>query len=222
MGTKDSGFNAYAQGYGSRISVGFHHNRESEHDDAAITIGGGYTSHAGSRGIYLPDVDSIVQALDSGDPKVARIWERIQGEFDKLAGEAAAAIARQERKREKEAREERRLMKRMEAERKQIIATLDGTEKLRLTRLLDAEWDVDGNPLEMKIYGPDYANLRYDEDGETILIEAQMPGFQRAWQPFTFDVSTGQWVLPFDPDDIGVEDCIKATNYGWRVVETTA
>jgi hypothetical protein len=222
MGTKDSGFDAYAQGYGSRISVSFHHNRETDHDDASVMIGGGYTSHARGRAIYLPDVDAVVMALDSGDPKIARIWDRIQGEFDKLVSEAPTAIARQERKREREAREEQRLQKRLEAERKQIIATLDGTEKLRLTKLLDAEWDADGNPLAMHIYGPDYGNLRYDEDGETILVEAKIPGFKRAWQRFTFDVSTGQWVLPFDADDIGVEDDINQSGYGWRVVEGAA
>jgi hypothetical protein len=213
---------SYAQGYGSRISVSFHHNRESEHDDASIMIGGGYSSSARGRGIYLPDIDAIVHALDSGDPKIARIWDRIQAEFDKLVSEAPTAIVRQERKREREVREEKRLLKRLETERKQILATLDGTEKLRLTKLIDAEWDSEGNPLAMHIYGPDYANLRYDEDGETILVEAKLPGFKRNWQRFTFDVSTGQWVLPFDPDDIGVEDCITESGYGWRVVETAA
>jgi hypothetical protein len=222
QGTKDSGIDGYVQGYGSRLSVGMHYNRETEHDDASIMIGGGYTSNARGRGIFLPDVDSVVHALDSGDPKIARIWDRIQAEFDKLVAEAPTAIVRQERKREREAREEKRLMKRLEAERKQIIATLDGTEKLRLTKLLDAEWDNDGNPLAMHIYGPDYGNLRYDEDGETILVQASMPGFKRSWQRFTFDVSQGQWVLPFDPDDIGVEDHINESGYGWRVVETAA
>jgi hypothetical protein len=222
MGTKDSGFDCYAQGYGSRISVSFHHNRETEHDDASVMIGGGYTSHARGRAIYLPDVDAIVQALDSGDPKIARIWDRIQAEFDKLVSEAPTAIVRQERKREREVREEKRLQKRLEAERKQIIATLDGTEKLRLTKLLDAEWDSEGNPMAMHIFGPDYGNLRYDEDGETVLVEAKLPGFKRTWQRFTFDVSTGQWVLPFDADDIGVEDCINDSGYGWRVVEASA
>jgi hypothetical protein len=222
MGTKDSGFDSYAQGYGSRISVSFHYNRETEHDDASVMIGGGYTSHARGRAIYLPDIDAVVQALDCGDPKIARIWDRIQCEFDKLVGEAPTAIARQERKREREVREERRLQKRLEVERQQIIATLNGHEKLRLTKLLDAEWDEDGNPRAMNIYGPDYGNLRYDEDGETILVEANMPGFKRSWQRFTFDVSTGQWLLPFDADDLGVEEHITESGYGWRVVEASA
>jgi hypothetical protein len=222
MGTKDSGFDAYAQGYGSRISVSFHHNRETEHDDASIMIGGGYTSGARGRGIFLPDVDAIVSALDSGDPKIARIWDRIQGEFDKLVSEAPTAIMRQERKREREVRAAAREAKRLEEERKQILATMDGTEKLRLHKLLDAEFDAEGSPLALHIYGQDYGNLRYDEDGETILVEAHLPGFKRSWQRFTFDVSSGQWVLPFDADDLGVEDHINDSGYGWRVAEAAA
>lgn len=218
QGTKESGIDAYAQGYGSRISVSMHYNRETEHDDASVMIGGGYTSYARGRAIHLPDVDAIVQALDSGDPKIARIWDRIQTEFDKLVSESPTAIVRQERKREREAREEQRLQKRMDAERKQIIATLNGHEKLRLTKLVDAEWDSDGNPMAMHIFGPDYGNLRYAEDGETVLIDARLTDFKRPWQTFTFDVTIGQWVLPFDADDIGVEECINKSGYGWRVV----
>src|SRR3954466_5993538 len=126
MGTKESGFSAYAQGHGSRVSVGFHYNRVEERDDASIVLSGGYSSQAGNRAIYLPDVDAIVQSLDSGDPKVGRIWERIQTECDKLAGEAAMAIVRQERKREREAKEEQRELKRLAAERRAIIDTMDG------------------------------------------------------------------------------------------------
>ena len=107
-GTKDSGIDGYVQGHGSRISVGMHYNNTEERDDASIVLSGGYSSNAGSQAIYLPDIDSIVAALDCGDPKVAQIWERIQGEFDKLVGEAPTAIVRQERTREREAREERK------------------------------------------------------------------------------------------------------------------
>lgn len=221
-GTKESGIDGYVQGHGSRLSVTMHHNRTEGHDDATIMIGGGWSSHAGSRGIALPDIDSVVRALNCGDPRIARIWDRIQSEFDKLVDEAPAAIVRQERKREKEAREEQRILKRLERERQQILASMDGTEKLRLTKLIDAEWDAEGNPMDMRIYGPDYANLRYDEDGETILVQAKIPGFKRNWQRFPFDITQGQWVLPYDPDDIGVEDDINRSGYGWRVQEAVA
>ena len=217
QGTKESGISGYVQGYGSRISSGMHYNRTEERDDASIVIGGGYTSNAGQRAISLPDIDAIVHALDSGDPKVARIWERIQNEFDKLSSEAPAAIARQDRKREKEAREERREEERMAAERRSIMDTLDGAMKLRLHKLLGVEFDEFGDPVDMKPYGPDYANLRYDADGETVLIEAALEGFKRSWQKFTFDLTSGEWVLPFPASEIGVEDHVNHSGYTWRV-----
>lgn len=222
QGTKESGIQVYAQGYGSRVGVSFHHNRTDDRDDVTITLGGGYTSSASGRGIHIPDVDTVVRALDCGDPKVSRIWERIQSEFDKLSDAAPAAIVRQERKREKEAREEQRLQQRLERERQQIIASMDGSEKLRLTKLLDAEWDAQGNPVNMRLFGPDYANLRYDEDGETILVQAPIPGFKRNWQRYPFDITQGQWVLPYDAYEIGVEDDINKSGYGWRVQEAVA
>ena len=217
MGTKDSGISAYAQGHGSRISVGFHFNRTEEHDDGSIVLSGGYSSNAGNRAIHLPNIDAIVHALDSGDPKAVRIWERIQTEFDKLSSEAPSAIVRQERKREKEAREERKEQERLREGRKQIAVNLDGAMKLRLHKLLGVEFDEDGIPLDFQPFGPDYGNLRYDADGETVLIEASMEGFKRPWQKFTFDLSNGEWVLPFPASEIGVEDQVNHSGYTWRV-----
>lgn len=217
MGTRDSGISGYVQGYGARLSVGMHYNKTEEQDDASFVLSGGYTSGAGNKAIYLPDVDAIVDALDSGDPKIMKIWERIQNEFDKLAGEAPTAIVRQERKREREAREEEREQKRLSAERRAIIDNLDGAMKLRLHKLLGTEWDSDGNPIDMQPFGPDYANLRYDQDGETVLVEAKLEDFKRPWQRFTFDVSNGEWVLPYEASEIGIEDEINHTGYMWRV-----
>lgn len=216
-GTKDSGISGYVQGYGSRISIGMHYNKTEERDDGSVVIGGGYSSNADHKAISLPDIDAIVQALDSGDPKVARIWDRIQNEFDRLASEAPAAIARQDRAREREAREERKELERLAGERREIIGTLDGAMKLRLHKLLGTEFDEFGMPVDMEPFGPDYANLRYDADGETILIEAQLDGFKRAWQKFTFDLTSGEWVLPFPASEIGVEDHVNHSGYTWRV-----
>ena len=216
MGTKESGFSAYAQGHGSRVSVGFHYNKTEERDDASIVLSGGHSSGAGNRAIYLPDVDAIIAALDSGDPKVGRIWERIQNEFDKLAGEAPSAIVRQERKRAKEHREYERELKRLAAERRAIVDTMDGAMKLRLHKLLGVEFDADGDPFDMQPYGPDYANLRYDVDGETVLVEAALNS-SHPWEKYTFDVSEGEWVLPFPASEIGVEDQVNHSGYTWRV-----
>jgi hypothetical protein len=217
QGTKDSGISCYVQGYGSRISAGMHYNRTEERNDASIVLGGGYTSDSGQRAIYLPDIDAITHALDSGDPKIMKIWERIQNEFDKLSSESPSAIVRQERKREREAREERKEMERLAAQRKEIIDTLDGAMKLRLHKLLGVEWDVDGDPVDIAPFGPDYANLRYDADGETVLVEAPLEGLTRSWQRFTFDVTHGEWVLPYEASEIGIEDEINHSGYLWRV-----
>jgi hypothetical protein len=217
MGNKDSGISAYAQGLGSRISVGMHYNRTEEHDDGSIVLSGGYTSNANiNKAIHLPNIDAIVMALDSGDPKMARIWERIQNEFDKLSSEAPSAIVRQERKREKEAREERREQERLRNDRKKIAINLEGAMKLRLHKLLGVEFDEDGIPLDFLPFGPDYGNLRYDIDGETVLIEACVHA-DRRWEKFTFDVTNGEWVLPFTAAEIGIEDDVNHSGYTWRV-----
>ena len=216
-GTKDSGISGYVQGHGSAISAGMHYNATEEHDDGSVVLTRGHSSKAGSKAIYLPDIDAIVAALDSGDPKVMKIWERIQNQFDKLASEAPAAIARQERAREREAREERKEEERLKAARKEIVTNLDGAMKLRLHKLLGTEFDGDGAPLDMGPLGQDNANLRYDDDGETVLIEAALDGYQRPWQRFTFDLTSGEWVLPFPANEIGVEDQVNHSGYTWRV-----
>jgi hypothetical protein len=220
MGTQASGFQAYAQGWGSRIGVRFHYDSTCECDDASIHIGGGPGSNAGSRSIGLPNIDMIVRALDSGDPKVNRIWERITTEFDKLAAESEKAVVRQDRRREREARAEARERERARAERKRIVSEMTGPEKLRLHKLLDMEFDAAGEPVSTDPLTD--ANLRYDMDASTVLIEARLPDFKRRWQRFTFDVSNGMWVLDFDPEDVGIADVIDATGYGWRLDSAVA
>jgi hypothetical protein len=219
QGTKDSGFSAYAQGWMSRLTVGFHYNATADQDDAAIQIGGGPSSHASTRSIHLPDIDTIVRALDSGDPKVQKIWEKIQGDFDKLADEASAAVIRAERKQERDAKAEERERRRKTQERMEIIATLDGPAKLALHKLCGVEWDANGNPLDTMAFGTDAGDLRYDGDGETVLIQAKMPGFKRSWSRFTFDLSRCEWVLIDTPDFFGLDGTIEESGYGWRVEE---
>lgn len=222
QGTKESGFSAYAQGWGSRLTVGFHYNATADQDDAAIMIGGGPSSHAGSRSIHLPDIDSIVTALDSGDPKIQKIWQRIQGEFDKLADEAHPAVLRAERKRERASKAAERERRAAAKARIEIIGTLDGSAKLALHKLCGIEWDANGLPLDTKEFGQDYGNLRYGDDGETVLIDAKMPGFKRRWYRFTFDLTNCEWVLIDTPDFFGLDGTIEESGYGWRVEEVAA
>lgn len=221
-GTKESGISAYAQGWGSRLSVGFHYNATEDQDDAAIQIGAGGSSNASTRSIHLPDIDSIVKALDSGDPKIQKIWERIQTEFDKLAYEAHPAVLRIEAKRERTAKAEERERRRSAKQRKEIITALDGPAKLALHKLCGVEWDADGNPVDTSGLGHDYGDLRYADDGETTLVQAKMPGHRRNWQRFTFDLTACQWVLIDTPDFFGLDGTIEESGYGWRVEEVAA
>ena len=222
QGTKESGFSAYAQGWQSRLSVGFHYNGTADQDDAAIQISGGPSSHASTRSIHLPDIDSIVKALDSGDPKIQKIWERIQSEFDKLAHEAHPAVLRTEAKQERESKAEERERRRLAKQRNEIIASLDGSAKLALHKLVGIEWNEQGLPISTQHLGQDYGNLRYHHDGETVLVQAAMPGHRRHWQRYTFDLTNCQWVLVDTPEFFGLEDVIEESGYGWRVEEVAA
>ncbi len=219
MGTKESGITAYAQGWSSRLSVGFHYNATADQNDAAIQIGGGPSSNAATRSIHLPDIDTIVQALDSGDPKIQKIWERIQGEFDKLAHEAHAANVRTERRNVRTAKAEERERRAAAKARLEIIANLDGPAKLALHKLCGVEWEADGTPVATMAFSQDEGNLRYGDDGETVLINAKMPGFKRAWQRFPFDLTHLEWVLADTPDFYSLDSVIDESGYTWRVEE---
>jgi hypothetical protein len=108
QGSKDSGIESYAQGYNSRISVGFHHNRSEDCDAAHITLQGGYTTYYRSRTLSFSNIDLVVEALDCGDPKIDKLWEQMRATLDKIEAEAPKAIERQRKAREREARRQRK------------------------------------------------------------------------------------------------------------------
>jgi predicted nucleotidyltransferase len=108
MGTKSSGFEAYAQGYGSRISVSFHYNNSQDCDAAGISISGGYNSGARTKYIGFSDIDLVVEALDSGDPKIEKLWGQVHEAFDKIEAEAPKALERARKAREREVRRQRK------------------------------------------------------------------------------------------------------------------
>lgn len=119
MGSKRSGYSAWAQSHQGRIRVELRHNdyNEVERDEATISIEGGHSAY-NVRTHYLPtfDLTAVPAALSCGDPKMDRIWERIQAEFRKLDDEAPKALkraARRQRKAERErikAEQERELL----------------------------------------------------------------------------------------------------------------
>lgn len=101
MGSKRSGYSAWAQSHQGRIRVELRHNDygEIERDEATVSIEGGHSAY-NVRTHYLPTFDLTVvpAALSCGDPKVDRIWERIQAEFNKLNDEAPKALKRAKRR----------------------------------------------------------------------------------------------------------------------------
>lgn len=101
QGSADSGMRAYAQSYDSRITVDYRLDRDDQ-TLAHVTLGGGWTTYYRDHTLTF-HADTVAAALDSGDPRVKRIWERIQKEFDRLETEAPLALKRVERNRKKAA-----------------------------------------------------------------------------------------------------------------------
>jgi hypothetical protein len=101
MGSKNSGYSAWAQSHEGRIRVELRHNDygETERDEATISIEGGYSAYSVGTS-YLPtfDLTAVPAALSCGDPKVDRIWERIRTDFAKLDAEAPKALKRAKRR----------------------------------------------------------------------------------------------------------------------------
>lgn len=222
QGTQQSGVSAFVRNAKAQISVDMHHNGTEDHEDATIIFSPGPHSSGSSLSINLGDIDSIVEALNSGDPKITKIWTRILSEFDKLGYEAFPAVLRAKAKADKDRQGRERERKRHAKERDQIIRRLTGPAKLALHKLCDVEWDEQGMPIGTSKFSTDEGNLRYDDDGETPLITAYIPGSNRAWHKFPFDLDKLEWVLGDTPDFYGMAAEIEESGYGWRVQEVAA
>lgn len=223
MGSKGSGFRAWAQTWISRITISL---RCDETDDdktyATLSFGGGGSSGYSGRSLsFCPD--ELVAALDANDPAINRIWARIERDFKRLDEQAPKAIKRQERRRKIERQQYEAEQARIAEERRTIIRELTPSEKVRIERLCPhVEWDNDGNPTDMFWVSENRANLRYAEDGKTVLLNARMPNFN-SLRSFVFDVTHGQWVFPFEPDEIGINDTyIRDSGYGYKIKEVSA
>jgi hypothetical protein len=213
QGSKESGIRGYVQSWMARIESSIHYNRHEDRNDGGITLTGGPSSYARSRYINLPDIDTIIAALDAGDPKVDRIWERITSEFDKLAVEAPKAMERKTRRERKAERERERKARQAERDRTEIIKTLKSEEKARLSRILDVNWDDDGNLESGNGHVLMRADLRYCKQFPGHVCVNAIP--KRAHQLYEFDVSAGLWVLPFEPEDLGID--LLGTGFGYRI-----
>ncbi len=218
MGSKESGFSAWAQSWVSRISIGLScDSRDDDRTVATIAIGGGGSTGYMTRSITFHS-DEVAQALDTRDPKMERIWERIRTDFDRLDKEAAHAINRAEKRRMKQRRDDERERDRIRKERQLILRELTGPEKARLTKLAGIEWDSEGYIENFELIEGHVGNLRYEErknGGQFVAIDVKATD---SYRRFPFDVNAGQWVMPTFPEDLG-DDVLKLihdSGYGWR------
>lgn len=219
MGTKDSGFRAYAQTHYSRISVSLRHRGgDDDNDIATVSLGGGWSTGYRSHSLsFNPNL--VAEALDSGDQRVQRLWDQIEKAIAKLDDEAPEAIARVEKKRRKEQRRMARERQRRENERAEILSQLDGVAKARLTRVLGVEWDDKGNVASSDLYllgDHNGGNLRYDEEMQpgtkVVVVDARIGN----WARFPFDIGVGQWILPALAEELDLDgDDLKG--YGYRL-----
>ena len=215
QGSKDSGLHAYAQSYDSRVSIdyGIHKpHGEEERNIAHLTIGSGYTTAYRSRSLSFHP-DEVAAALDTNDPKVQRIWQRIQDEFAKLDAEAPKAIERVERKRARLMKQEEKARKLASEERIRIVRELSPAAKAWSERLIGVRWDHEGFLEQGDMYLFERANLRHEDrpfGGQRVLIDVRV-----GWATFPFDLIMGQWNLPDSPEDLGIQGEINDSGFGY-------
>lgn len=219
QGHAGSGIYAWAQGWYTRLTVGFH--ADGDTDAAHFRLGQGPSGNGGTLAFEFTDVDTVSEALASGDPKIDAIRDRIIKEIGKLNDEAPKAIERAKRRRKREERRREREEKQRREEQFAAIIEMSPTEKARLCRIhRGIELDDQGNFSEHSINlltSKDELNLERRGDNH-IYVQARVDGFKRSWQRFEFDLTEGRWVFPFEdfPEDMGIQ--LEPTGFGYKVV----
>lgn len=213
QGHSGSGLGVWAQTSRSRITVNYGTTYgDPDRNEARIILGAGWTSGYRSFGVTIHP-DEIIKALDSGDPQCSRIWQRIVAEFERLDEEAPKAILRNERRQERQRRADERERQQIKKMRDTIVRELTGREMVRLTHVIDADWDSEGG-LKDHDHVVERCNLRYAEDGKTVIVTTRPKG---AFQLYDFDVTNGIWLLPFSPEDLNIGGPIHDTGYGYKI-----
>lgn len=214
MGSKNSGYSAYAQGHGSRIYIGLSYNEHNDCDDAGITIGAGYSNYSGgSLYIGLPDVDSIVNALATNDPRVNRLAEKIREDFKKLAEVAPAAVERHKKQQERERRREERERKAAARAKVELLASITPQEQSNLCKVLNID-NLGGDM--SSIFDTQFRTMERGDDGNLFVSRA----VDNHWI-FHFDATAGKWITPVDPTEFGIDEKTLA-GFGWRIEEEVA
>jgi hypothetical protein len=97
MGSKDSGFRAYAQSVSSRVTVRYWYGDDG--NSATLTIGGGYSTDYRAHTIdFHPD--AVAAALNTCEPEIERDWKAIQDAFKRIERNGPRAIKRAHRRRQ--------------------------------------------------------------------------------------------------------------------------
>lgn len=210
MGSKDSGIDAYVQSYYSRVAVSLMHRRgEDDNDIAHITIEGGPSTSYGRRTLSF-NPNAVAEALDTRDPRIMRIWARIEAEFGKLDVEAPKAIARVEKARKKEQRRQERERKEHDHFQGELRAGLSKEERRNLCMVLAISPDVNSESnVEMALSQHEL----YAMSDKSIIVMAKP---KTAWRSYAFDVTAGQWVLHDDAAELGLDD-EALRGFGYRV-----
>lgn len=215
MGSKASGISGYVQSWGARLTVSMDHNSHHDTDTAHFRLHDGPSNHdGGALSMTFRDATTIVNALGTGDKKINAIRERIYREVERLNEEAPKAVKRAKRKAEAERKRQFREEQAKIKTQKDIIRDMQPEEKARIVRLLNVELDREGN---FEDYEPLLrANIREAESH--IVIDAKLG----QWHRVSFDVTAGQWIVPFDPAEIGRDNDIEESGFGYRVEEVVA
>lgn len=211
QGGKESGIYAQLQTWSAKARIDLDHiapNGEVEKTDV-LTISFGSLNGYSRNLLRLHNIDLI--AAQTEDPKVDVIIRRINELGATLEKTALAAAKRKDKDDKKRKQEQERMVK----ARVTLRAQMPAEEKARLVRLIPSvELDKDGNFEDCSIRSLEMANLRRGEDGRSY-AEISPIG---TLQIYTFDVSTGEWLMPngITPADLGIAAQIEMTGYGWR------
>ena len=198
-GSKSSGISAYVQSWGARMSVDMHSDM-NDVDYAEFRLHGGPSNYsAGTLALVFNDVESVVDALGSGDPKIRKIVERIHKEITKLNEEAPAAVKRGQRQakikanrqmREQKAKDERLAALRAtitEQERHNYMHEVLGfSEDERTAMFLDK--DIDDRIMQPYGHVEPYRDVR----GHLIMSEGD------GWRQTQHDLTAGEQLATFE------------------------
>lgn len=217
MGSKDSGFIAWAQSHDARITVNIDRSMSDDKDAADIVFGAGHSTSYGSRRLEIRDLSAFVAALDTNDPKIMAAWKRVTDNIMRIDREAKTAIQRKQKRDERARKKEERERKQDRMQRENIVLLLKPEEKARLERLGVCEWDSEGNPVSLDWIESYRNNLRYDP-GTTghVMITVKMPD---SYFNNDFDLTEGRWVLSFAPTDLGIKEP-SMMGFGYRIHES--